>query len=362
MIINLIIIAIVIAIIKFLLPKKKEENIWAGGLKLVSTTNDPTIAILKSPTFDCSKIKSYEGTENPSFKFTPSTFQEYIGQDNAKKILLSFIKGTQKLNLPFPHTIIDGNAGFGKTTLVHLLKKELNAKIIEHISSEINSPDQLIPILQEINNSQEKNIILFLDECHSISNKIIEIFYPILQDGKINNTIIKPFTFVGCTTEKGKLLKKYKPFIDRFKIQITLEEYSLENMITIIKQYKAHSFKDIFISDNDYLTLAKNSKFTPRLAIRLLESLIYIGDINKTLEAYNIVNKELGLTKQDFIILNYLAKNDKVGVQGLCSFLDTSEANFLYQYEPYLIKSNLISRTPRGRKITDSGLQLLKKI
>jgi Holliday junction DNA helicase RuvB len=355
----IIILVIALTLGKTFSHKKKNEPDFYK-FKLMSVVNDPAVGRLKENSFDTSKIKSYVGEEIKNFKFTPTNFKEYIGQDNAKKILSSFIEGTQKLNLPFPHTIIDGNAGFGKTTVVHLIQKELNAKIIEHISSEITAPDQLIPIFQEINNSSEKNIILFLDECHSISNGIIEIFYPILQDGKINDKIIKPFTFIGCTTEKGKLLKKYKPFVDRFKIQITLEDYTLENMIEIIKQYKEHSFPNIEISENDYMIIGRNSKYTPRLAIRLLESLIYIGEINQTLEAYSIINKELGLTKQDYIILNYLSKNNKVGVQGLCAFLDTSEANYLYQYEPYLIKLNLISRTPRGREITIKGKELLK--
>lgn len=318
---------------------------------------------LTNPKFDVSKIKEYIPDNTVKItKFTPKIWDEYIGQSHAKKIIQAFIQGTNKINTAFPHLILDGSAGFGKTTLVYLLKNYLQAEMIEHIASELTNIEQLVPILDKINSSTSKKIILFIDEVHNLSPQLIEILYPILQEGKIDGKLIKPFTFIGATTEKGQLISKWKPFIDRMKIHITLQNYNLEEIKTIIKQYKDKVFSDVKISPDIYTILAKNSRLTPRKANRLIESFIYIGDINKTLEVYDIVDKERGLTGTDIKILEYLNDNDKVGMQGLCSYLDTSQANYLFQYEPYLIQLGLILRTPRGRAISAKGTELLKEI
>ena len=318
---------------------------------------------VSNPKFDTSKIPDYVPDEKVKMtRFNPSNWNEYIGQNHAKKIIQSFIQGTSRINAVFPHLIIDGSAGFGKTTLVYLIKQYLQAEIIEHIASELVNPEQLRGILTKINSSKAERIIFFIDEVHNLSPQLIEILYPILQEGKINDKFIRPFTFIGATTEKGALINKWKPFIDRMKIHITLENYNLEEMKAIIKQYKDKIFPDIQISEENYTILAKNSRLTPRKANRLIESFVYIGSIGKTLEVYDIIDKESGLTKTDLKILNYLNDNDKVGMQGLCSYLDTSQANYMFQYEPYLIQMGLILRTPRGRSISEKGENLLKEI
>jgi len=336
-----------------------EKNMYGFGEKPIDTLK----VEVSNPKFDTTQIPDYTPDKTTKIvKFNPSNWEEYIGQKHAKKIIQSFIQGTNKINTVFPHLIIDGSAGFGKTTLVYLLKHYLKAEMIEHIASELTNPEQLISILKKINTSQSKRIILFIDEVHNLGPQLIELLYPILQEGKIGNKNIRPFTFIGATTEKGLLISKWKPFIDRMKIHITLKNYNLEEIKSIIKQYKEKIFPDIKILEENYNILAKNSRLTPRKANRLLESFIYIRNIDKTLEVYDIVDKERGLTATDLKILEYLNNNDKVGMQGLCSYLDTSQANYLYQYEPYLIQLGLILRTPRGRSISDKGNLLLKEL
>jgi len=346
------------------------DNLPNGTIQISAVTDEETpvenkeeelSVTVKKPKFDTTKIIDYTPEENEKImKFTPSNWEQYIGQENAKKIIQAFINGTRKLNTILPHIIIDGSAGFGKTTLVRLIQQYSNAEIIEYIASELVEVEQLIDVFNKINSSKSKNIILFIDEVHNLSAQLIEIFYPVLQEGKIGKKNIKPFTFIGATTEKGQLIRKWKPFIDRMKIHITLQNYNIEEMKRIIKQYKTKLFPNIKISEEVYTILAKNSRLTPRKANRLTESLIYIGDINKTLEVYDIIDKERGLTKIDIRILDYLSANDKVGMQGLCAYLDTSQANYMYQYEPYLIQLGLISRTPRGRSISDKGRKILE--
>ena len=346
---------------------QEEIRIFVEECKALETEQEEQDETMKveivNSKFDVSKIKEYIPDDTVKItRFAPKIWEEYIGQSNAKKIIQAFIQGTNKINAPFPHLILDGSAGYGKTTLVYLLKNYLKAEMIEHIASELTNIEQLVPILDKINSSNSKKIILFIDEIHNLSPQLIELLYPILQEGKINNKLIRPFTFIGATTEKGQLIKKWKPFIDRMKIHITLQNYNLEEIKTIIKQYKNKVFPDVEISEENYTILGKNSRLTPRKANRLIESFIYIGDINKTLEVYDIVDKERGLTRTDIKILKYLNDNDKVGMQGLCSYLDTSQANYLFQYEPYLIQLGLILRTPRGRAISNKGTLLLKEL
>lgn len=321
--------------------------------------DDITQIELINPVFDVSKIPDIVVSNKQNNCFRPQTWTEYIGQEQAKSILQSYIAGINKRNTILPHVLIDGHAGFGKTALAGIIKNELKAKLISHIATEIEEPEQLILILKDINLSTEKNVILFIDEVHAFSAKLIEIFYPILEDFQIGNKNIKPFTFIGATTEKGQLLRKFKPFVDRFKLQLTLQDYDISEITTIMTQYKERLFSDINIPGDIFNCLAKNSRLTPRFANRIVEAYCYIGELEKTLNAFNIVDNERGLTVIDFKILNYLSKNNKVGIQGICSFLDTSQENYLYQYEPYLIRLGLIIRTPRGRQISEDGIKIL---
>lgn len=334
-------------------PMPETETVNEDGV-------EPLQIEIKKGVLDLSHIAQYTPDDNTARAFTPHTWDEYIGQTSAKKIIQSFIKGTKRLNATFPHVIIDGNAGFGKSTLIRLLQQYLHAELIEHIATELSNFDQLKNILHKINSSRE-HVILFIDEVHGLPSNMVEVFYPILQEGCINGHHIKPFTFACATTEKGKMIKQWKPFISRMDLAITLQDYSLNQMVAIIKQHHAKVFPDIKVSESDYLTLAKNSRLTPREANHLLRSYVYIGDMDETLKVFGIVDRERGLTKLDFKVLNYLNRNDKVGLQGLCSYLDTSSENFLYQVEPYLIKLELILRTASGRTISEKGRQLLTK-
>jgi len=363
-------------IIKWILGSKEEitpavtsdndlfEKMWEAADNNCGEEGTPLEVTLKNNTFDTSKIPDYIPPKKPkTHKFTPSKWDEYIGQVNAKKIIQSFIKGSKENEVVFPHTIIDGKAGLGKTTLVYLIKKYLDVDLIEHIASDIVNLDQLVKIFAQINSpARKKDTILFIDEVHNLSPQLIEIFYPILQEGHINDKEIRPFTFIGCTTEKGKLIRKFKPFVSRMGIQITLEDYSVEEMKTIITQFKNKVFPEKEITNEIYTVLAKCSRLCPRDAVRLIKSYFYIGNLDETLQAYTIVDKENGLTKTDFKILEYLANNDKVGLQGLSAYLGISQENYLYQYEQYLIQLQLITRTPRGRSIGNKGKEILKEV
>jgi len=291
------------------------------------------------------------------YNFRPKTFKEYIGQEKIKQILMKYIKGTKKRNLPFPHTLISGKAGMGKTTLAQVIANELNKILVEAITSEIIEIEKLKELIIRCDGN-----ILFLDEIHALPRNIGESMYPIMEDFKYEGFRVKPFTLIGATTELGEILRNRKPLYDRFKIILELEDYTEEEIVKILNQYKEKIFKVEKLCQEVYEIIAKNSRVTPRHAIRLLEATIYFeGNVKEVLRNFNIIKD--GYTKKDLEILKYIASNEKgVGLQGIAMFLDTSTINYLYEIEPFLLKNGLIVRTPRGRKITLKGLKKIMEL
>jgi Holliday junction DNA helicase RuvB len=288
--------------------------------------------------------------------FRPQSFNEYVGQTKAKEILQHYIDAVKERGTIFPHLLIYGKAGMGKTTLARIMAKELNVPFVEFITSEIYIFSDIFQLLVKAENG-----IMFLDEIHALDRDNAEKMYSVMEDFMFNGQPVPPFTLVGATTELGEILKKRKPFYDRFKIVIELEDYTDQELVTIAKQYRSRVFStDKEIDDTIYLSLAQNCRATPRHLIRLLEATIYFHlDIKTVFKNFNIITG--GFTTKDLHILKYVVQNEKgVGLQGLASYLDTSVANYLYEIEPYLLKSGLILRTPRGRKITQRGIELIK--
>lgn len=288
--------------------------------------------------------------------YRPLGFNEYIGQQKAKDKLQTYIKGIKERNLIFPHLLIYGKAGCGKTTLARIVANELGVKFQEVITANISDIEILKYYIIQANKG-----IIFLDEIHSLPRDIAERIYTIMEDFKDNNKPIQPFTLVGATTELGELIKNRNPFVARFKIKIELEDYNYQELEQIAKQYKDKMFKSDNISDIVYEIIAKNCRYTPRLAINLLEETIYSGNIETTLKNNNIIKN--GYTYKDLKVLKYLAQNEKgIGLNGLAAYLETSTKNFQYEIEGLLIKNELITRGTRGRKITNKGLDLIKEL
>jgi len=289
--------------------------------------------------------------------FRPLTFKEYIGQEKAKKILKQYIKAIKERKKVFPHTLISGKAGMGKTTLAKIIAKELKVKMKETITSEIKETEEVLGLINAIDGG-----ILFLDEIHSMDRNSAESLYPIMEDFKHKGKNIKPFTLIGATTEIGEIIKTRKPFYDRFKIIIELEDYSKEDIVKIGSGYKKKVFPEDKLSRKIYLVLSENSRHTPRKMIRFVEATIYFdGDFIEVLKNFNIIYK--GYTKDDLKVLTYINQNKSgVGLNGISSYLGTSNENYLYMIEPYLLQNNLIIRTPKGRKISEEGIKKIKQL
>jgi holliday junction DNA helicase RuvB len=301
--------------------------------------------------------KENQEVENNPKLFRPLTFDEYIGQEKAKNILKNYISATQKRNITFPHTLIYGKAGTGKTTLARIIANNLSIYFSENIAQKNCDIGKLIGELKKNNGG-----IIFYDEIHGFSRNSVESIYSIMEDFKYGNNILPTFTLIGATTELGEILKNRKPFYDRFKIIIELEDYSWDELKQIGTQYKNKVFPNDLLSDKDMLLLAKNCRNTPRHLIRLLESTVYFdGNIQEVFNMFGIIKD--GYNIKDYKVLELLSLREKgTGLQEISIYLDIPQETYLYEIEGFLLKNGMISRTSRGRKITDKGKILFKEL
>jgi Holliday junction DNA helicase RuvB len=293
-------------------------------------------------------------TKNTNKNFRPINFDEYIGQENAKNILKSFISGTKKRNWVFPHLLIHGSAGTGKTTLARIVANELKVNFLEMISTEIGDPLEFLSVIQKLDGG-----VLFLDEVHGLDRASCESIYPLMEDFRFMDRDIKPFTLIGATTEIGEIIKTRRPFYDRFKNKIELESYNSEEMQKIIRQYVNKRFENEKVSDEIFETVAECCRVTPRVAISLIETVIFMdGNLSNALRCHKIIWK--GYTDKDMKILELLSSVKAMGVSAIASYLNTSRDNVEHDLEPYLLRNNMVLRTRGGRQITEQGKELLE--
>lgn len=297
-----------------------------------------------------------ETIETTSAIYRPITFNDYIGQEKAKNILKSFIKGTNKFETVFPHTIIHGNAGCGKTTLARIIANEVDVTLTELLAKDIEI-DEFLRTLDTIEGG-----IIFLDEVHRMNRDTVEKLYSIMEDFTWNGVAVPQFTLIGATTEIGEIIKTRRPFYDRFKIIIELEDYTNDDMYKLLSKYVDKTFSEETKKITAMKIISKNSRLTPRKAIRLTDYLYYSGKaVTKVLIDNGIIDK--GFTDKDLKVLAYLNEiNKPIGIDSLSLYLDVPAVTYNYEIEPYLVKTGCIVRTSKGRTITKQGIEELKNL
>jgi len=282
------------------------------------------------------------------------SFNSYVGQFKAKNILSTYIKKYQGKALP--HIIIHGSAGCGKTTLARIIACEHKVPFVEVISKTITKVDELVKLIKSANGG-----IVFIDELHGLHRNKAEILYSIMEDFKYNGAPIKPFTLIGATTEYGELLKSRRPFVDRFKINLELEPYTIATLEFLLREYASKKYPNDPIADSAFQEISKNARLTPRTAIRLLDSTVcFDGNYTQVLQNYNIVKD--GYTVKDIRVLDYLAKNKACGVESIAAYINTPKQSYLYEVEPYLLQTGMLTRKGSGRMISQEGINFLKSL
>jgi len=297
----------------------------------------------------------------------PRRLDEYIGQEQVKQSLRVFIQAALQRGEPLDHVLFHGFPGLGKTTLAYIIANEMGAGIKVTSGPVIERPGDLAAILTSL----QAGDVLFIDEIHRLNHVVEEILYPAMEDFQLDLVIgqgpgarsvkmdLPRFTLVGATTRTGLLTP---PLRDRFGVILRLDYYSPEQLVTII-QRTARLYR-IEIDAEGAMELGRRSRGTPRIANRLLRRVRDFSEVgghaivSRTVadEALTMLNVDrLGLDEMDRRILLTLIEKFQGGPIGLetLSTAVCEEKNTLEDvYEPFLIQSGFLIRTPRGRMAT----------
>ncbi len=313
----------------------------------------------------CPGMKEEDVEEN---SLRPKWLKEYTGQEKVKENLMVFIEAAKLRKEPLDHILLYGPPGLGKTTLSNIIANEIGVNIRITSGPAIERPGDLAAILTNLSEGD----VLFIDEIHRLSRAVEEVLYPALEDFALDIIIGKgpsarsirldlpKFTLIGATTKAGMLTS---PLRDRFGVIQRLELYSPEELSQIVK--RSASILKTEIDEEALLEISSRSRGTPRIANRLLKRVRDYaqvkGDGRITLNiAQNALEKleidELGLDNIDRIMLNAIIKNfggGPVGLDTLAASIGEDPDTIEDVYEPYLLQLGFITRTPRGRMITE---------
>ncbi len=322
----------------------------------------------KGPTKDKEKDVVDEGFLDQTLR--PSRWDEYIGQTNIKQNLHILLTAAKERNHPPEHILFYGPPGLGKTTLAHLISKEMNAQMKVTSGPAIEKVGDLASILTNLSAGD----ILFIDEIHRLNRSIEEILYPAMESGSLDIIIGKgpsartiqldlpSFTLIAATTRIALLSS---PLRSRFSGgTFRLEFYTNEEIEKIV----ARSAKILGVEIEPAATaeIARRSRFTPRTANYLLKRCRDFAQVKKGALTKAVVEDALkllgidkeGLTASDRAVLSVLIEKfggGPVGLNTLAASLSEEEATIEEVHEPYLLQLGFIERTPRGRVATSKA-------
>ena len=304
----------------------------------------------------------------------PTSFEDYIGQEKIKKNLQVFIQAAQKRAECLDHILFFGPPGLGKTTLAYIISNEMRSNIKITAAPMIDKSGDLAAILTNL----QEDDILFIDEIHRLSPAIEEILYPAMEDFRLDIIIgsgpaaqtikidLPRFTLIGATTRAGMISS---PLRDRFGMHFRLQFYTKEELATII--VKASKKLEKLCLEEASIEMARRSRGTPRIALRLLKRIRDFADvaneesINKSRAAYGLnelgVN-DLGFDELDIRYLELLlqTKGRALGLSTIAAALSEDEGTVEDVIEPYLLANGYIERTARGRLVTPKTYELFR--
>jgi holliday junction DNA helicase RuvB len=310
-------------------------------------------------------------------KLRPLSFEDFTGQDQALENLKVFVQAANNRGEALDHTLFHGPPGLGKTTLAHILANELKVGIKVTSGPVLDKPGDLAGLLTNL----DERDVLFIDEIHRLSPVVEEYLYSAMEDYKIDIMIesgpnartvqinLEPFTLIGATTRSGLLTA---PMRARFGISTRLQYYTKELLTTII-QRSAQILK-VPITMEAAIEIAGRSRGTPRIANSLLRRVRDFaqikGDGKITIEIAKFALQALsvdtyGLDEMDNKILLTIIdkfKGGPVGISTIATAVSENTETIEEVYEPFLIQQGFITRTPRGREVTELAYKHLGRI
>jgi len=317
------------------------------------------------------EIERFDNEVSYEVTLRPSSWDEYIGQQKIKRNLKVFIEASRRREEALDHILFFGPPGLGKTTLANIISTEMSTNIKTTAAPMIEKSGDLAALLTNI----EEGDILFIDEIHRMSPAIEEILYPAMEDFRLDIIIgsgpaaqtvkidLPRFTLIGATTRAGMLSN---PLRERFGMHFRMQFYTNDELTTIVEK-ASHKLNKPTLKNAAY-EIAKRSRGTPRIALRLLKRVRDFAEVaDKDTIELDITKyaldelgvNDIGFDEQDIQLLELLvsARGRPMGLSTIGAALSEDEGTIEDVLEPYLLANGYIERTARGRIATQKSYE-----